>query len=60
MPKPKCYHVMSELQWVNLCRMSGRAPDLLPAMKTGHDITGTADHADDVPIILQPHTEVEV
>jgi len=58
MPKPKCYHVMSELQWVNLCCISGRAPDLLPAMKNVHDITGTADHADDVPIILQAHVEV--
>jgi ornithine decarboxylase len=58
MPKPKCYHVMSDQQWINLCRLSGRSPDL-PMMKTAHDMT-TADHCDDVPIILQPHGEVEV
>jgi len=58
MPKPKCYHVMSEQQWVNLCRISGRVIDLQPASKTAHDLT--ADHAEDTPLILQSHTDIEV
>jgi len=58
MPKPKCYHVMGEQQWVNLCRISGRAVELQPATKTVHDVT--ADHADDVSLILQPIAIIEV
>jgi len=50
MPKPKCYHVMHEQQWINLCRQSGRSPDLLPALKTGLDHPTTAD-AEDMPAI---------
>jgi len=46
---------------VNLCRISGRVPDLQPAMKTVHDVTtGSAEHGDDVPLILQPHADIAV
>jgi ornithine decarboxylase len=52
MPKPKCYHIMSEQQWISLCRLSGRSADLPSTTKTVQE--------DALPLIVQPHIEVEV
>jgi len=38
MPKPKCYHIMNETQWIGLCRQSGLAIDL-PLVKAGLDVS---------------------
>jgi len=38
MPKPKCYHVLHESQWISLCRQSGLAIDVAPSMKAGLDV----------------------
>jgi len=58
MPKPKCYHVIHESDWMSLCHQGGIDLEQLPAMKTGLDTTaalvaesGSSDHA---PALLQP------
>jgi ornithine decarboxylase len=55
MPKPKCYHVMHEQQWINLCRQSGRSPDLMPPIKSCLEHTADIDSSELVPAI-----EIEV
>jgi len=55
MPKPKCYHTIHEQQWIALCHQVGIAVDLLPPMKTGHDIVAiSADAASDDVASLVP------
>jgi len=46
MPKPKCYHVLHEAQWIALCRQSGMAIDIAPSMKAGLDLSAVTANSD--------------
>jgi len=46
MPKPKCYHVLHEAQWIALCRQSGMAIDIAPSMKAGLDLSAATANSD--------------
>jgi ornithine decarboxylase len=58
MPKPKCYHIIHEQQWISLCHQVGIAVDLLPTLKAGHDAATVADVDAEV-VAVQPH-EIQV
>jgi len=44
MPKPKCYHVLHETQWIALCRQSGLAIDVVPSLKAGLDVSAVSSN----------------
>lgn len=61
MPKPKCYHVLHESQWIALCRQSGLAIDVAPSMKAGLDVVAAvAVDSDDKNANNMQLVEVEV